>query len=272
MTEPNFFPTEAGVHDVFRRARRRRWRTAGLTATAVSAVVVSATVLAWPGTGNGADRLSVVPTSPTPRPSVSTDARPATPTGARPTAAAASGGTLAASGGSAATGVPGVAPLSGGSSPKQTGPRHSAAAPIRRTTVNYTGGCDPTAGVVGWCELYSGPTTAHRKHPVTLSVELCRPSVDGDASVTFYDTREVDLELSDDNGTTDWVAGQGERNRQVEHSVLVRGGTCLRWSSAWDTIAPDGFYAPPGDYDVSYGVDSNDVSTSTSGPVLHLVD
>ncbi|HET6910375.1 MAG TPA: hypothetical protein VFH54_13620, partial [Mycobacteriales bacterium] len=99
-----------------------------------------------------------------------------------------------------------------------------------------------------------------------------RPSVDGDASVSFYDTREIDLELSDGDGTTDWVAGQGEQNRQVDHSVLVRGGTCLRWSSTWDTIAPDGFYAPPGDYDISYAVDSSDVSMSTSGPVLHLTD
>ncbi|HET6909609.1 MAG TPA: hypothetical protein VFH54_09745, partial [Mycobacteriales bacterium] len=221
MTEPTFFPTESGVLDVFRRARRRRWRTAGLTGAAVTAVVVGATVLAWPGTGNGADRLSVVPASPSPRPSASTGVRPATPAGTRPTVAAGtSAGAAAASGGTTASGIPGLAPLTGGISPKQTGPRHSAAAPIRRTTVSYTGGCDPTAGVVGWCELYSGPTTAHRKHPVTLSIELCRPSVDGDASVSFYDTREIDLELSDGDGTTDWVAGQGEQNRQVDHSVL----------------------------------------------------
>jgi len=260
------------VHDVLRRARRRRWRTTGLTGAAVTAVVVGAAVLAWPGTGNGADRLSVVPTSPTPQPSPGdTRAAHATPPRAQPTG---SGGTGAAAGpgthGQSAA-VPGAVVASGGA-PSQSGPRHSAPAPIRRTTVTYSGGCDPTADVVGWCELYTGPTAAHRKHPVALSIELCRPSVAGDGTVTFDDSREIDLELTDGDGTTQWVAGQGERNRQAQHSVLVRAGTCLRWFSVWDTVARDGFYAPPGDYDISYGLDSSDVSEGTSGTTLRLVD
>ena len=103
-------------------------------------------------------------------------------------------------------------------------------------------------------------------------MELCRLPVAGDGQVTFDDSREVDLQVDASSGTTEWQAGQGVKNAAHSHTVNVRGGTCLRWAATWDTIAVDGFYAPPGNYDIGYGVDSSQLPGSTGGPVLQLTD
>jgi hypothetical protein len=150
--------------------------------------------------------------------------------------------------------------------------RHSANAPISRTTVGYNAACDATYDVQGWCALYTGPAQARRKHPVTLSVELCRPSVVGDGTVHFTDTRQVAFELDDSTGTKVWQAGQGLKYKNVTTAVVVKAGTCLRWSSSWDTISASGFYAPPGAYYVSFGLDSSDVSTISGGDNVTLTD
>jgi hypothetical protein len=55
-------------------------------------------------------------------------------------------------------------------------------------------------------------------------------------------------------------------------TVTVRGGTCLRWAATWDTISPDGFYAPLGSYYVGYGLDSAQMSQFTGGIGLQLTD
>ena len=159
-------------------------------------------------------------------------------------------------------------------SPTPTAParRHSAPSPITRTTVAFTSQCDATNDLAGWCQVYSGPASARRKHPVTLSTELCRLPVAGDGQITFADTREVLLEVDTNTGTPAWRAGQGVKNRQHEHTVTVRGGTCLRWAATWDTIGADGFYAPPGDYFIGYGIDSPQTSSVTSGDALRLTD
>ena len=47
----------------------------------------------------------------------------------------------------------------------------------------------------------------------------------------------------------------------------------LRTAGAtWDTIGADGFYAPPGDYFIGYGIDSPQTSSVTSGDALRLTD
>jgi hypothetical protein len=137
--------------------------------------------------------------------------------------------------------------------------------------VTFTSQCDATNDVVGWCVVYSGPSTVRRKHAATLSMELCRVPVAGDGQMTFYDTREVDLSVSDGDGKLFWQAGQGGRNINKEHTLTVRGGTCLRWSAVWDTIGRDGFYAPPGNYYVSYSPDSGDQVTG-GGQTLTVTD
>lgn len=272
MTEPLFVPTEAGARDVRRRARRRRRRQVALAAAAVAAIAVSGSLLALPGVGSGADRLSVVPASPSPRaaashaPQASPSGRPSAPPQGQPQAKH-DGGAPATS----ATFFNGPAPQD---SPTPTAParRHSAPSPITRTTVAFTSQCDATNDLAGWCQVYSGPASARRKHPVTLSTELCRLPVAGDGQITFADTREVLLEVDTNTGTPAWRAGQGVKNRQHEHTVTVRGGTCLRWAATWDTIGADGFYAPPGDYFIGYGIDSPQTSSVTSGDALRLTD
>ena len=272
MTEPMFIPTEAGALDVRRRARRRRRRQVVLAAAAVAAIALSGSLLALPGVGRGADRLSVVPASPSPRAAAS-HLPHASPSGRRsPLPQQQPQGTgKSRPASTSANPNNGPAPED---SPTPTAParKHSAAAPITRTTVAFTSQCDATNDIAGWCQVYSGPGSARRKHPVSLSIELCRMPVAGDGQVTFSDTREVSFFVYTYNGTTVWQAGQGVKNSQREHTVTVRGGTCLRWAATWDTIDRAGFYAPPGEYSMGYAVDSSNMTSFTSGDTLQLTD
>jgi hypothetical protein len=273
VAEPLFLPTEAGARDVLRRARRRRRRQVALAALGVAAATLAGTLAAFPATGVGTDRVTVVPTSPTPQPSERAGHPDAVATEHK--AAAPAHGTAPVP---PASGVVAPEPRTQdapASSPTPTAPTHrkSAAAPIRRTTVSYRSGCDPTTtDGVGWCERYSGPATARRKHPVAFSLDLCRLPVAGDGRVTFGNSREVSLELFNSNADREWQAGQGERYRATTHTVTVRAGTCLRWTSSWDTVGPDGFYAPPGAYDLSYGLNDSDISATTAGIQIQLTD
>ena len=285
MTEmrPSFFPSPDGVRDVMRRARARRRRRA-LVTTGGFAVVAAVTgvLIGAAGTGTGADRLSVVPTdgehsSSHPAPggtSPATHARPPSPS-----SVTASGvgpvlpGGPAPSGGSTQPGNAFPVPKpTASTTPYAPTKRHSADAPITRSIVGYNLACDATYDVQGWCELYSGPSQGRRKHPITLSMELCRPSVVGDGTVHFTSTREITMQLSDGAGTTVWHAGQGITYQNKDFALTVKAGTCVQWKSAWDTISSTGFYAPPGSYMVSLGLDSSDVGTVTGGDTLSLTD
>ena len=275
MTErPVFFATPDGVREVLQRARHRRRRRIALTATGAAVIAAVGGVLAIvPSAGvDGADRLKVVPASPSPQPSrvLADKPRPLlSPSPADATAQDSAPGRPAPG-----TATTPFGPQPPADSPTPTAPttRKSASAPITRTTVGYDSACDATNDIVGWCVVYTGPDTARRKHPVRLSMELCRPQVNGDGTIHFDDTRQIDLELFAPDGSTVWRAGQGIGYRSPGPDVVVRAGTCLRWVSTWDTIAPDGFYAPPGTYPVSYAIDSSDVGGSFGGPSLELTD
>jgi len=272
---PMFVPTADGVRDVLDRARTRRRRRIALTAAgATAALTVGAVVAIAPGAGAGADRLHVEPASPAPTAPPTAPPSPQQTTSSAPTPSHPPISTSTAVGPGSAVVRP-FAPQPPADSPTPTAPahRHSAPAPITRTTVGYdAAACDATNDVVGWCIVYTGPDSGRRKHPVHLSMELCRPQVNGDGSIHFDDTREIDLELFAPDGSVQWRAGQGVRYASPGRTVVVRAGTCLRWVSTWDTIAPDGFYAPPGDYSISYALDSSDVGTSYGGITLHLTD
>ncbi len=286
MTEvrPMFYPSPDGVRDVMRRAQARRRRRA-LVTTGGFAVVAAITgvLIGAAGTGTGADRLTVVPGGPQHGSSgqapsstgPSAHARPVSPsTGGHGGTGPVLPGGSSGSTGPGAGGNPLPAP-SPSDSPTPYAPtkRHSAKAPINRTVVNYNVACDATYDVQGWCEVYSGPTQATRKHPFALSMELCRPSVVGDGTIQFDDSRQIQLIVYDSSGNQVWAAGQGERYANTTSSVVVKAGTCLRWTSSWDTIEPDGFYAPPGDYSIGMDLDSSDVSPgNTSTPTLTLTD
>jgi hypothetical protein len=284
MTEvrPTFMPSPDGVRDVMRRARaRRRRRTLVTTGGFAVAAAITGVLIGAAGTGTGADRLTVVPAGPhQPAPhqvpgstGPTAHARPSSPSSVGP---AGSGSVLPGNPSGhngTTTGNPYAQPRpSDVATPYAPTKRHSANAPITRATVGYNSACDATYDVQGWCELYTGPSQARRKHVVTLSMELCRPSVVGDGTVHFYDTRQAYLELDDYNGNKVWQAGQGLKYKTTTTAVVVKAGTCLRWSSSWDTISADGFYAPPGDYSVTFGLDSSDVSSTTGGDILTLTD
>jgi hypothetical protein len=288
MTEvrPAFFPSADGVRDVMRRARARRRRRA-LVTTGGFAVVAAVTgvLIGAAGTGTGADRLSVVPAGPDHSGSQSAPSSTGPSAHARPSPSsvrpAGSGPVLPGQqpsngdGGSGSAGHDDAFPAptpTPSTTPYAPTKRQSADAPITRTTVGYNTDCDATYDVQGWCELYTGPSQGRRKHVVTFAMELCRPSVVGDGTVHFTSTRQVYLQLSDSNGEKVWQAGQGIAYKNKTFALVVKAGTCLRWTSSWDTIAANGFYAPPGGYTVSFGLDSSDVSTVNGGDSFTLTD
>ena len=275
MTErPIFASPPDGVQDVFRRARSRRRRQALLTSSGFAVVgTVAGVLLIVPGAGTGADRLSVVPASPQPGQSQTAS------TAAKPSPASSS--TSSARGRPAAGQQPMGPPRPADAGATEASPtpyaptrRHSAPAPITRSTVGMNPGCDPASAAEGngWCLLYTGPQTARRKHPVQLSAELCRASIYGDGTVQFNDTRQIFFQLQEQTGAVDWTAGQGVRNRAATTNQVVRAGTCLRWTATWDTIAANGFYAPPGYYSISLGLDTAGGSTTTGADSLTLTD
>jgi len=274
---PVFVPSPDGLREVLDRARNRRRRRIALTTAGAAVAATVAGIVVIPGTGTGADRLSVVPASPAP---TAAPTHPAAPTAGATTPAHRPGQVpTQPSPGAAVGGGPVVGPSpfqqpAPADSPTPTAPtyRRSASAPITRTTVGYDSACDATNDVVGWCLVYTGPDSARRKHPVQLSMELCRPQVNGDGTIHFDDTREIDLEVFDQDGSTQWRAGQGVKYRRPGHAVVVRAGTCLRWSAVWDTIAPNGFYAPPDDYYLSLSIDTSSAPISPASGTVTLTD
>ena len=275
MTErPTFAAPLDGAQDVFRRARARRRRQALLTSSGFAVVGTVAGVLLFvPGAGTGADRLSVVPASP--QPTQSQAGSPAVKPSPVLPSATPTLGPPGNGGRPAGPPRPGAAAATDGSpTPYAPSRRHSAPAPITRSTVGMNPGCDTASAAEGngWCLLYAGPHTALRKHPVRLSAELCRASIYGDGTVQFSDTRQIFFQMQGQTGEVDWTAGQGVRNRATPSTQVVAAGTCLRWSATWDTVAANGFYAPPGDYSVSLGLDTSGSSMGTGGDVLTLTD
>lgn len=284
MTEmrPMFLPSPDGVRDVMRRARARRRRRALVTTGGFAvAAAITGVLIGTAGAGTGADRLTVVPAAPdhgSPRPAPGGTAPvlhsqpPAPSSKVGPQAPVSSGASPRQDGGSSwgnafpVRHTPSPAPT-----PYAPTKRQSADAPISRSAVAYNSACDATYDVQGWCTLYTGPSDARRKHPFALSMELCRPSVVGDGTLHFTNTRQIQFSLADASGTTVWQAGQGIAYKNKDFSVVVKAGTCLRWISSWDTISANGFYAPPGDYNVTYGFDSSDIGT-TSGDRVTLAD
>jgi hypothetical protein len=78
--------------------------------------------------------------------------------------------------------------------------------------------------------------------------------------------------IADSSGDNEWYAGQGEKYRSPGPTVTVSAGHCLRWTSTWDTIGPDGFYVVPGNYGLSYGVEASSSSTSSTGMNFTITD
>ncbi|MDP3712416.1 MAG: hypothetical protein Q8R60_08025 [Mycobacteriales bacterium] len=133
-------------------------------------------------------------------------------------------------------------------------PRQSAAAPVTRSssTIETVDLCDGglTDATSSWCARYTGPATARRGQSVLLSFELCRYPTAGDATISYDSELEVDAYVGSYD-TPDWRAGQGIAYSATPHSEVLRAGSCIVWSSPWDTRGADGFLVVPGEYSFS---------------------
>jgi len=253
MTEPVFEPTAEGAVQVIRAARHRRHRRLGavLSSVALGVAVVLGVASLSGVTRDGAEQLTVVDTPP-PRPAPTVASSPAPDTASSPVSAGGSSTSAAAPGGSGSS--PGTA-----DSPRPTPPRSTArrTSPIVRSTRTDSDTTDLCTGGSGsaadWCVRTVDPGTVSRGTSVTLRGELCRLRPAGAATVTFQDTREAVLEVSD-GYAVDWQGGEGIRYSKPGRTVTVQPGTCLVWSSVWDTRDRDGFLVPPGLYDFSLTV------------------
>ena len=269
---PIFVPTEEGAAQVLRAARRRRRRQAAAAAGAVAAVVVGATAMTFGGPSPTADRLDTINggLAHTPASSPSTPSPSTVPSSH-----------IAAS----------VAPLPRVSSTTVVAPHKGAtvssarpAGSVRRTdrspittskgTIASGDLCSDNSGYAafGWCVRYTGPQTVRRGFVTTLSGEVCRLASYPAATITFASTREVDLRVLDQQTNTKWQAGQGINYRRPGRSVVVAGGSCIVWSSPWNTRGPDGLLVPPGDYSASVSVESSDTSLPSVGTGIRVID
>lgn len=204
-----------------------------------SLVAVSPTSTAQPSEGAPSATLSGSPTSssdPTPLPS----SGEASPTASSPAAPAASE--------EAESSV-----ISRPATPPRP-PRQSAPAPVTRSTATIETGdlCNGglTDATSSWCARYTGPATAKRGQTVVLSFELCRYPTAGDVTITYQGELEVDAYVGSQD-SPDWRAGQGIAYSSAPHSEVLQAGSCIVWSSPWDTRGADGFLVVPGEYTFS---------------------
>lgn len=250
------FPVRPGGADaVLAAARTRRLRRA-LAAGGAALALAALPLVVVVGTGDSRDDslVAVAPTvtaqptetSPSaspPAPEPSSDPTPSPPSGA-------------ASPTSSPPAVPEASddpesPVISRPSTTPRPPRQSAAAPVTRSSSTIETGdlCNDglTDATSSWCARYTGPATAKRGQTVVLSFELCRYPTAGDATITYEGELEVDAYVGSQDAP-DWRAGQGIAYSAAPHSEVVRAGSCVVWSSPWDTRGADGFLVVPGEY------------------------
>ena len=274
-TPPVFVPTAEGAEAVVRAARRRRRLQAAAATGAAAAVILGAAgSLAFGGPSPSADRLDTtnggVAHSPSPLPSSAATTPPAPLAGSH----------VAVSVAPRPVGSTTVVPPGADGSAVTPRPVKSVQ-PAERSPITHGSGsiaaddlCSDNSGFAafGWCVRYVGPSTVKRGHVTTLSGELCRLASYPAASISFTSTREVDMYVEDSRGTAKWQAGQGISYRRPGRTTTVAGGSCIVWSSPWNTRGPDGFLVPPGDYGVSIGIESTNTNLPSVGTSIQVVD
>ena len=269
MTEPDFHPRVDGAEQAIAAGRRRRTHRQLTSASAVADVAVLAMLVAagpfHPERGRDSIQVAGDPAAssePTPDPSAS--AEPSTEPTAEPSAdpsANAGGGPQPVGGGGygGEYGDPSESPE----------PDESDAPPARvspqpvRSVVAYSDGEDcattPTVPIGAsdtWCVRYSGSTTVARGATATIAFDLCRPSASSDADVTFADEDGMAMDVSNSTDTL-WSSQDGRKVAKAQEQVTVKSGTCLRWTTTWDTRDRDGFRVRAGDYYVGYNLNAD---------------
>lgn len=271
MNEPDFSPRLDGAELAISAGRRRRHHRQLGSASAVAAVAVLAMVVAagpfHPQRGRDSIQVAGDPAAssePTPDPSAS--AAPSADPTAEPTAdpsANAGGGPQPVGGGSGGGeyGDPTAEPDDSASpDPSDDTAERVSAQPVE-SVVPYSAGEDcaaspvPIGGPPQWCARYSGDTKASRGGVATISVDLCRPAGTGQGEVIFSDEDGITMEIS--GSETVWTSRDGRTVAKAHDTETVEEGTCLRWTTTWDTRDRDGFRVRPGDYSVSYSIEGD---------------
>jgi hypothetical protein len=123
-----------------------------------------------------------------------------------------------------------------------------------------------------WCLRYSGDPTVKRGGTATISADLCRLPGKGDGQWQFDDADGMSLEIRDSSNTdVKWTSHDGRKVDLEKSTVTVAEGTCLRFTTTWDTRDRDGFRVRPGDYAVNFyasGAPTADNYSTYSGDVI----
>lgn len=278
MTEPDFTPRLDGVERAIRAGRRRRTQRhlGGAGALAAAAVVVMLVAAGPLPTDAGRDsiRIAADPTGePTTQPGATSEPspEPSTEPSADPSQEPGNtgGGPQPVGGGGGGGGE--YADPSAGPDPDETEEPPSRVSPQpERSVVAFSAGEDcttssvPVATAPAWCVRYSGATTVARGAVATIAFDLCRPSADGD--VTFADEDGMVMEVGNSSATM-WSSQDGRKVAKAEETVTVKGGSCLRWTTTWDTRDREGFRVRAGDYYVGYGLNADSSYSGSFGGI-----
>jgi hypothetical protein len=282
VTEPDFSPRADGAEAAISAGRRRRTQrqlggAGGAAALALVAVLVATHPFASAG---GTDSLRVAgdPTA-SGEPSPGAAEPTANPTHAptpEPTTTDRTGGGPIGSG--SGYGDPGsVDPTTAPEPSSSPDTPDRVSQPPTRTTVVYTSDPDceqqpalPTDSP--WCLRYSGDPTVKRGGVATISADLCRLPGRGAGQWQFDDADGMWLEVRDSSNTdVKWSSQDGRKVAAEASTVTVAAGTCLRFTTTWDTRDRDGFRVRPGDYNVNFAASGRataDNYPSSSGDVI----
>lgn len=278
MIEPDFHPRFDGAEQAIAAGRRRRTQRQLGGASAVAAIAVLAMLIAAgpfrPEHGRDSIQVAGDP-APTAEPTSEDSSSPA-PT-AEPTAEPSPEPSANRGGG--------PQPLGGGDSGENSDPyshprpeesdepsARVSPQPVR-SVVAYGDGEDCAAPgtlaltEIQWCGRYSGDTTVKRGGVATIAVDLCRPAAQGDGTVEFSDEDGVEMSITDV-----WDSRDGRKVATTREQVLVKAGTCLRWTTSLDTRDREGFRVRPGDYGVQFGFNYTNGSYASSGGGLTVVE
>lgn len=287
-TEPDFSPRADGMEQAIRAGRRRRaQRQFGGAGAAALVAVFALLVTLHPFAGTAASdsiRVATDPTSsaeetpgpgePSAEPTDETDPPEPTPS-ASPTDSE--------HGGVSEAGGPYQHPQEPGDAEPTEDPTEDSdrvSPQPEHSTVAYSSSSDCAQDPIAvpgqttmWCLVYSGDTTVKRGGIATVSADLCRLPNQGAGTWTFNDQDGMAFQV--EGGTTEWSSQDGRKVNQEDWTVSVDAGTCLRFTTTWDTRDRDGFRVRPGDYYVDFQVSGSSETggyTSSSSATLTVTD
>jgi hypothetical protein len=127
----------------------------------------------------------------------------------------------------------------------------------RVQTDQLTRPCDNTV-TDGWCWRYLGHDPISHTKPTTFTAELCRRAGGRSANEVHFVVapyQEIVIWLTRQDGPKETAESPTyPASTDRPHVVVVREGTCLRWTYAWNGIGNDGTALAPGTYRLLFAV------------------